>query len=80
MPLTTALCTSSSRPVDLVFVLDSSSTLGEANWRLALAFASSIVDLLTIGERDTRYAYCRDVAFDMLDSHVLCVSIAALVL
>ena len=56
---TTTLCP----PVDLVFVLDSSVSLGEANWRLALAFASSIVDLLTIGERDTRYACCRDVAF-----------------
>ncbi len=42
-------------PVDLIFVLDSSGSLGEANWLLVKSLAASIVDQFVISATDTRY-------------------------
>jgi hypothetical protein len=42
-------------PVDLVFVLDSSASLGNANWVLVKTLAANIVEQFNIGESSTRY-------------------------
>jgi hypothetical protein len=45
-------------PVDLVFVLDSSASLGATNWLLVKTLAANIVEQFTIGSADTRYVRC----------------------
>jgi hypothetical protein len=42
-------------PVDLIFVLDSSGSLGADNWQIVKQFAADIVSLLTIGTSETRF-------------------------
>jgi hypothetical protein len=39
---------------DLVFVLDSSGSLGETNWQIVKQFASDLVEFLPVGENDVR--------------------------
>ncbi|KAK3599021.1 hypothetical protein CHS0354_012500 [Potamilus streckersoni] len=41
---------------DIIFVLDSSSSVGEENFELALEFVSSVVEELSRGGSDNRYA------------------------
>ena len=45
-------------PVDLVFVLDSSASLGATNWLLVKTLAANIVEQFNIGSADTRYVHC----------------------
>jgi collagen type VI alpha len=52
--VTTTLC-SSFDPLDLIFVLDSSGSLGEANWLIVQEFAASVVKVLPIGADSIRY-------------------------
>ena len=54
--LTTTTTTSTlyCPPFDLIFVLDSSGSLGTDNWNLVKQFAANVVDTLTIGENNTR--------------------------
>jgi hypothetical protein len=41
-------------PVDVVFVLDSSGSLTLAGWQSVLGFASSVVDMLPVGQDSVR--------------------------
>jgi hypothetical protein len=43
-----------TRPTDLVFVLDSSGSLQDVNWKKMLTFVSSVVAQLDVGENNTR--------------------------
>ena len=49
------LCSTALVPTDLVFVLDSSLTVGTSNWAAVKQYAASIVKQLTVSATQTQY-------------------------
>ena len=68
--MTTPLCTD-FEPIDFIFVLDSSSSLGLDNWDLVLRFAADFVaEIPSIGQNQSRLA-------DAPYHDFICISISA---
>jgi Flp pilus assembly protein TadG len=53
---TTSLCANYA-PIDFIFVLDSSGSLGADNWLLEKQFAAQIVGFLPVGEMQSRFVH-----------------------
>ena len=53
-------------PLDIVFILDSSGSLGDANWLLVKQFAVSVVEKLSVSASDTQFVSTDALNFSRL--------------
>ena len=62
---------------DIVFVVDSSGSIGADNWPLVLNFTASMVESFPVGDLGARFGFilyervyvCRDSYFTCVNSH-----------